>query len=248
MIAAAGTRGVAAPTLAARVTLPMPVVVAQASSRSEVVAFGKDPVVFLSRKAVDELAQRLRDHLERFHRENPLKAAVPREELRRRLFSRAAPGVFEGVLESLVAAGELRLSEGGVALAGHSVALRPEEEAARQAILTAAQAGGLAGVEIAELAARSSAGAPLLQRVAQVLLASGILQRVGEKSLVHREHAEELKRRVRERWPAGTRLDVGEFKELTGLSRKFVIPLLEYLDRERVTRRSGNERYTVSSR
>jgi len=248
MIAAAGTRGVAAPTLAARVTLPMPVVVAQASSRSEVVAFGKDPVVFLSRKAVDELAQRLRGHLERFHRENPLKAAVPREELRRRLFSRAAPGVFEGLLESLVAAGELRLSEGGVALAGHSVALRPEEEAARQAILTAAQAGGLAGVEIAELAARSSAGAPLLQRVAQVLLASGILQRVGEKSLVHREHAEELKRRVRERWPAGTRLDVGEFKELTGLSRKFVIPLLEYLDRERVTRRSGNERYTVSSR
>jgi selenocysteine-specific elongation factor len=213
-----------------------------------VVAFGREPVVFVSRKAVDELAQRMRSHLERFHRENPLKTAVPREELKRRLFSRAAPGVFEGLLESRVAAGELRLGEAGVALAGHTVALRPEEEAAREALIAAAREGGFAGTDIAELAVRSRADAPLLQRVAHVLLATGVLQRVGEKTLIHREHAEELMRRVRERWPAGARLDVGEFKELTGLSRKFVIPLLEYLDRERVTRRSGNERYTVSSR
>jgi selenocysteine-specific elongation factor len=37
-------------------------------------------------------------------------------------------------------------------------------------------------------------------------------------------------------------IDVGRFKELTGVSRKYAIPLLEYLDRERVTRRVGNER------
>ena len=248
MIATAGARGLDAPTLAARLTLPLPAATAAGSSRSEVVAFGREPVVFVSRKAVDELAQRMRSHLERFHGENPLKAAVPREELKRRLFSRAAPGVFEGLLESLVAAGELRLGEGGVALAGHTVALRPEEEAAREALIAAAREGGFAGMDIAELAGRSRGDAPLLQRVAHVLLATGVLQRVGEKTLIHREHAEELKRRVRERWPTGARLDVGEFKELTGLSRKFVIPLLEYLDRERVTRRSGNERYTVSSR
>jgi selenocysteine-specific elongation factor len=50
---------------------------------------------------------------------------------------------------------------------------------------------------------------------------------------------------VRRRWPPGSRLDVGGFKELTGLSRKFVIPLLEYLDRERVTRRAGNDRLVL---
>ena len=54
-----------------------------------------------------------------------------------------------------------------------------------------------------------------------------------------------LKTEVRKRWPPGTRLDVAGFKDLTGLSRKFVIPLLEYLDRERVTRRSGNERLVL---
>jgi selenocysteine-specific elongation factor len=55
----------------------------------------------------------------------------------------------------------------------------------------------------------------------------------------------ELVKEVRARWPPGSRLDVGGFKELTGLTRKFVIPLLEYLDRQRVTRRAGAERFVL---
>ena len=50
---------------------------------------------------------------------------------------------------------------------------------------------------------------------------------------------------MRRRWPSGARLDVAAIKELTGLSRKYVIPLLEYLDREKVTRRSGADRVVL---
>jgi selenocysteine-specific elongation factor len=50
---------------------------------------------------------------------------------------------------------------------------------------------------------------------------------------------------VRGRWPAGARVDVAAFKELVGLSRKYAIPLLEYLDREKVTRRTGNDRVVL---
>jgi selenocysteine-specific elongation factor len=78
-----------------------------------------------------------------------------------------------------------------------------------------------------------------------VLLSEGELSRVGEALLVHRRALETLKADVRKRWAAGKKLDVGELKELTGLSRKFVIPLLEYLDRERVTRRSGQDRFVL---
>jgi selenocysteine-specific elongation factor len=85
----------------------------------------------------------------------------------------------------------------------------------------------------------------VLDRVAKVLLAEGELRRVGE-GLVHAGSLDALKAQVRERWPPGSRPDVGAFKELTGLSRKFTIPLLEYLDRERVTRRSGNDRLVLS--
>jgi selenocysteine-specific elongation factor len=69
-----------------------------------------------------------------------------------------------------------------------------------------------------------------------------VLARVGERGLVDREALEQLKRRLRERFAPGAKLEVGVVKELTGLTRKHVIPLLEYLDRERVTRRAGADR------
>ena len=78
-----------------------------------------------------------------------------------------------------------------------------------------------------------------------MLVAERVLDRVGEGLLVHRDHLEALKRQVRERWPAGSKVEVAAFKDLTGLSRKYVIPLLEYLDREKVTRRAGNDRMVL---
>ena len=84
-----------------------------------------------------------------------------------------------------------------------------------------------------------------MDRVSKVLLTEGELRRVGD-GLVHAPSLDTLKTEVRTRWPPGSRLDVAAFKDLTGLSRKFTIPLLEYLDRERVTRRSGNDRLVLS--
>ncbi|HWX25518.1 MAG TPA: SelB C-terminal domain-containing protein, partial [Vicinamibacteria bacterium] len=84
-----------------------------------------------------------------------------------------------------------------------------------------------------------------LARVSKLLLSEGTVARVGDQLLVHKDRLEELKADVRKRWAAGSRLDVGELKELTGLTRKFVIPLLEYLDRERVTRRVGADRLVL---
>jgi len=78
----------------------------------------------------------------------------------------------------------------------------------------------------------------------RLLLAEGRLRRVGE-TVVDAAVLDDLKAEVRRRWPPGTRLDVAGFKDLTRLSRKYVIPLLEYLDRERVTRRSGNDRLVL---
>jgi selenocysteine-specific elongation factor len=83
-------------------------------------------------------------------------------------------------------------------------------------------------------------------RVARSLVQEGVLQRVGEGRLVHREALTSLTAALRGRFAPGQRIDVGAVKEMTGLSRKFVIPLLEYLDRERVTRRAGPDRVLVS--
>jgi selenocysteine-specific elongation factor len=183
--------------------------------------------------------------LARFHADQPLRPALGREELKRRLFSGAPEGAFEQALASLADAGRVRLSADGVALARHVVSFSPAEERARDALVQAALAAGFRGLESPGEVV-PGADAKLVERVTRVLTAEGRLCRVGDALLLHRDHLEGLKSEVRRRWPPGSRLDVAGVKDLTGLSRKFVIPLLEYLDRERVTRRAGADRVVLS--
>jgi selenocysteine-specific elongation factor len=240
----AGVAGLDAGTLAARLTVPVEEVAARLGSHRELLAFGREPVWYVARAALDEAAAAAAEALRRFHVDNPLRPGMPREELRRRVLGRAPEGAFEHVLAGLERAGTARAGADVVALAGHQVRLSGPEQDARTALAEAARAAGLEGVELERLASTRTPR-PLLERVSKVLLDGGELRRVGG-ALVDAGALDQLKARVRERWPPGSRVDVGAFKEMTGLSRKFTIPLLEYLDRERVTRRSGNDRLVLS--
>ena len=131
-----------------------------------------------------------------------------------------------------------------MALADHEVRFTPEEAQARTSLLAAVRAAELAGVDVAHPPAGLAADPRLLEKMARALAAEGALRRVGD-ALVDSARLDALKDEVRRRWPPGSRLDVAGFKEMTGLSRKFVIPLLEYLDRERVTRRTGADRFVL---
>jgi selenocysteine-specific elongation factor len=197
------------------------------------------------REALAGLARAAVLALERFHREQPLRPGMAREELRTRVFAQAPPQAFERVLADLAADGRVKAAGDVLAAARHQVTLSAGEGEARLLVLEAAEAALLAGVEVAELAGRTGRDARLLERVGRVLVTERVLDRVGEGLLIHRRHLETLKEEVRRRWPPGSRLDVSAFKEYTGLSRKYVIPLLEYLDRERVTRRAGNDRLVL---
>ncbi len=248
MIADAGTLGVAAATLAARVTMPLSELAGALVAVGGVVPFGQGPAAYLSREAVRDLSRQLEAQLERFHEQQPLKTAMAREELRVRIFAHAPAGAFEHVLDTETRAGTIRTVADGVALASHAVRLSPEEAAAREALLGGARSSGLRGFELSRAAGAAGQDPRLFQRVAHVLQAEGLIKRVGESLLVDGEALVTLADQVRGRWPPGSRLDVAGFKELTGLSRKYVIPLLEYLDRERVTRRSGNDRVVLPSK
>jgi selenocysteine-specific elongation factor len=242
-IAEAGPAGIAHAVLQARVTLPAAALRDALAHEPECVDLGGACV---ARSALRQRGAALLAALEVFHREQPLKRAWPREEARRRLFDGAAEGAFEHVLDELAAAGRIRVLEGALALAAHAVTLTPAETRAREALLAAAAAAGFRGLE-APAQAVPGADARLVERVVKLLLSEGELRRVGDGLLMQRAQLDALALEVRRRWPPGSRLDVAGFKDLTGLSRKYVIPLLEYLDRERVTRRSGNDRVVLSA-
>jgi selenocysteine-specific elongation factor len=241
----AGAAGVDAPTLAARVSVPLASLVAALDGQSAVALLGQDPPVVVSSGALAGLRDEAAAVLAAFHGREPLKAGMPREELRAKAFGGAAPAAFERVLADLAAAGRIRLLSEAVALLSHQVTLTAGESEVRKALEDASREAGLAGVEAKALAARCATDPRVVDRIGRVLVNEKVLDRVGEGLLVHREHLDALKQDVRRRFPPGSKLEVGAFKEMIGLSRKHVIPLLEYLDRERVTRRVGAERVVL---
>jgi selenocysteine-specific elongation factor len=198
------------------------------------------PAVVVAEAALAALGARLLDSLAAYHRDEPLRASMPREALRERV-GPAAAAAFERALSDLSSAGRIAARGDGVSLVGHAVRLDAGEEAARRRLVEAANAAGLAGIEVRALEA-AAAEAAALERVARVLVAEKVLARVGERGLVTRASLDALVLALRERFARGARLEVGALKELTGLTRKHAIPLLEYLDRERVTRRAGADR------
>ena len=238
----AKARGLSPSALASRLAVPEAAVHEALRDLPTALALGEGPSLYVSRSALPAVVDAVRDVLGRFHREQPLRAGMPREELRRRLSGRVAEAVLASSLAAMAEAEQVRLTPETAALSTHSVNLAPKEEEARTALLEAARAAGLQGVELKPFAEGRRLEAKPLESLARMLVESGLLRRVGEGMLVHRDHLDDLTRRVRERWPKGQALDVLGFKEMTGLTRKHVIPLLEYLDRERVTRRVGADR------
>lgn len=180
-----------------------------------------------------------------FHRLNPLRDGAPREEARERVFRHAAPGVFEAVLDGLTRDGRLVASD-QLALPGHRVTRSPAELRAGGEIVALLRDGGLRPPAPAAIREQVGIDEDLLERVLRRLVREQAIVRVGP--LVFDIGAiESLKADLAslKAGGEGAAIDVGTFKDRYGVSRKFAIPLLEYLDRERLTRRVGEKRIVL---
>jgi selenocysteine-specific elongation factor len=93
-----------------------------------------------------------------------------------------------------------------------------------------------------EIASETKLEVKLLERIQRVLLKDGTLVQISDGMVFHRDSLTRLKESVRSFKGTRERIDVAFFKEMAGVTRKHAIPLLEWLDRERVTQRSGNDR------
>jgi selenocysteine-specific elongation factor len=196
---------------------------------------------------LDALGRRVLQRLGDHHRSEPLSEGMPREELREREFARAGEGVFEHVLAGLQHSRRIAGRE-RVALASHRVSLSPDEEKARAACETAFRDAGLRPPDPKEVAAAHGVPPEVMVRIVQLLVRQKILVRL-EAVYFHQSAIDRLKQDMRalkaDAVDGGARIDVGTFKTRYDVSRKYAIPLLEYLDRERVTRRVGEGRVLI---
>jgi selenocysteine-specific elongation factor len=149
------------------------------------------------------------------------------------------------VLRELEATGQI-VGRERLALAGRVVSLTAEEAAVTERLESALRTKGLTPPDALQLPALVGSTAPVVDRLLQLLVRQKRVFRL-DGLPYHRDALERLRSEVSALKPANGEafVDVSSFKSRYGLSRKFAIPLLEYLDRERVTRRVGERRLVL---
>ena len=240
-ITEAGVAGLTEADLARRLGIDAQAT-ADVAAAASLLAVSKKPRIFIAPEVVDSLARRLKEELARFQKKNPLLDGMPKSELREKPAARASHEAFEWVLAKLVAEGGLRSVKDLVATADHSIHMSPEESQAQDFLLAEYRESGYRPKNLSEVATNGKRDVRLLERVQRVLLKDGTLVQIADGMVFHRDVLEELKETIRGYKAKRDSIDVGFFKEMAGVTRKHAIPLLEWLDRERVTVRSGNER------
>ena len=231
--------GMSVPDLVARTGLPEREI--ENAVRSSVFVFLRQPQPWiLSKASFQSLRERLVHAVAEFHKRNPLLPGMPKQDLR----SRELPDSPLFLLDALLAEARETAVEGEtVRLRSHKLVLKQDEEQARAAIERAFEQAGLAVPALADVLAKSGVEPARARTLLQMLLREKRLVRVSEDLVFHSTAIERLREQLAAR--KSQRFNVGTFKDWTGISRKYAIPLLEYLDREHVTRRDGDERLVL---
>jgi selenocysteine-specific elongation factor len=200
------------------------------------------PAIAVSNAVFDAAGKALRAEVAKFHDAEPLARGIAREDLRGRALRGASPLLFRALLDHLASARQLALEQDIVRLYDRTVTLGEEDARIRSRLEERYRALGLQAPAADELIRELGLERTRARRILKLMVDDRILGKVSEDTFVDAAALASLIERVRGLKQASPRFGVKEFKDLTGLSRKFAMPLLEYLDAQRVTRRMGDER------
>jgi selenocysteine-specific elongation factor len=178
--------------------------------------------------------------IEEFHKSNPLVAGLNQEQLREQLGLR--PEVYRIVIASLVSDKKLEVAGEQVRGPGRGVVMRDDEAESKQKIEQAFAKAGLQVPLLKDVLASVRIDQARAQKIVTLLLRDRVLVKLGDDLVFHQSALESLRQQIAAQKTKTPKLNVASFKDLFGITRKYAIPLLEYLDRERVTKRVGDER------
>jgi selenocysteine-specific elongation factor len=207
--------------------------------------------VFISRKNFERLSQSALEDVRSHHQREPLSRGLARETLRERHFKHTAPEVFRTVIAQLESAGALTTDKDLVRASEHNVELSPADAKLREQLVTFYEKSGLEAPSLEQAFANAGIASSARahgRKILQLLIDNGTLVRVQGDMFIHLAALDRLKGLLRQfasEHEPDRLIDVGTFKDLAGVSRKYAIPLLEYLDREHLTRRAGDKRIIV---
>jgi len=204
---------------------------------------GKEGRHYVHGDVIAELAASLAADVAAFHKREPLKLGVSRSELASTWGKALSPKLFHFMVERLLRAGKLATEADVIRLPDHKVSLASDQAKLRGILLTAYQKGGLTPPNVKDILEPLDLTFKEAQPVYKVLQDEGRIIKAQENMYFCAAAIKTLIEKVQAYYAAGaTDMGPAEFRELTGLSRKFLIALLEYLDKDKITVRVGDKR------
>jgi selenocysteine-specific elongation factor len=218
-------------------------IVQQPLSARKIILIEQEKQRMISLVAYEKLCDKIRTILKAYHVENPLKAGVPKEELRSRLYRGLDQRLFQFLLNDLQKKGEVGQDQAMIRLADHKISLKEDEENLHRELGTFYRQADLAPPTIKEVLAKfSSYRQDLVKEVLAVMVRDNALTKVSEDLYFYEPAVKNLREKLIEHLVSKGEIDTPAFKDMTGLSRKFSIPLLEFFDKTRITIRIGDKR------
>lgn len=211
-------------------------------SRKTALLVDRDSRIFMHTSSFQQLKQDLTGHLERYHKTNPLKAGMPKEELKTKLPPNLSPKLFNLLINQMLKDGEISVVEDTVHLASHTVALGADQEDIRDKIIKTYRESGLQPPYFKELGKQLTADPARARDVLNLLVKEGRLVKVKEDLFFDTDAVTRLKQRLVEFLTVHGEISTPQFKEMTAASRKYVIPLIEFFDAQNFTIRIGDIR------
>ena len=216
--------------------------IAALAGRGEVRVIGDSPLTAVDTAAFGAAEAAVLAELKAFHEREPLVKGMGREDLKGRVMRDAPAVLFKAVIEALVERRELAAEQDVIRLFSRTVTLDGEAQGIRDRLTERFRTLGLQAPAPDDVLAELRVDRQTGRRIVQLMIADRELVKINDEMTVAAAALDQLVNDVRGLKVANAKFGVREFKDLTGLSRKFAMPLLEYLDGQRVTRRVGDER------
>jgi selenocysteine-specific elongation factor len=211
--------------------------ISELEKRGAIVRFGD---ALVAQAALLQAEKGVLAKLTAFHDANRLKEGISKEELREQTGLGAE--FFTGVLDALVREKKIEIGGELVRAAGRGVAMKSDESESKRQIEEAFSRAGLKVPALKEVLAAVKVDRVRAQQIVTLLLRDKTLVKLSDDLVFHKSALDALRAQMATLKASSPKIDVARFKDATGVSRKYAIPLLEWLDRERVTRRVGDER------
>lgn len=241
----AGLGGISSNELVARTGIKlgsMNKILKEMSSKKQVISLSRDEPRFISFPAYKRLQEEILSEIEGYHKKFPLEEGIQKEELRTTLGQFIDPGLFNAAIRNMEKAGKIVADRENVRISGHTVNLKGEQEELRREIEKIYLESKLTPPSTKATVEGFADKKKQAESVLKVMQNDGMLMKVSEDMHFHKDILERLRGDYRNLLLRDGKSTLASFKDMTGLSRKFIIPLMEYFDKTLLTIRVGDHR------